>query len=189
MFQPDQTTLQAWAATSALGTMGPSTDINRPQLPASSRGNEEQQSVRSIALTLGFTILLFVLALVALTTSSTAGAHAAVAAPPVFCEPAAQTLSVTEADIALHHLPNRSWIMCVQPHARDDYSWLVRWWIRLRANLGPPNLQFPCPDLRFLRKEPSGLCRSREVSTGADRISTHGLIAIDHLEYDAPCCR
>jgi hypothetical protein len=120
MFLPNQTTRLAWISKSMRGTGQPAADIDQPQRSASPWVIEKQQSVRSMALTVGFALLLLVLALVALATGASANPHAAVAPPPVFCEPAIQAISTTETDVDVQPATNRPRVMCVQPHSRDN---------------------------------------------------------------------
>lgn len=141
MFQPDQAALVAWTSEWGISTAQPSADINQPRRSPSPRGAEERQCLRRMALTVGFTILLLVLALVALSTSSAASVQAVVAPPPVFCEPSTQARTTTEPDTALIPVSNRSWVMCVQPHTRASYLWPVRCWIRLWNRCGPLDLK------------------------------------------------
>lgn len=143
MFLPDQAARLTWISRSIRRTGLPEADILQPQRCASPRDPGTQQRVRTMALTVGFALLLLVLALVALATGAAANARAVVAPPPVFCEPATRALSAAETPLPPRRAPNRSWVMCVQPHRQDTSSWLVRCRVCLWERVVPLSLNYP----------------------------------------------
>lgn len=147
MFQPDQAALLAWTSDSMLGHV-----LRHPDIPhsgqAETRGNARDGTrIRTLGLTAGLAILLFVLALVILATSPAATAHAAVAAPPVFCSNPALVFPVSEAEIPVLPEFNRSRLMCSQMHLWREPQWPMRCWVSLGVSY---NLPHPRPPINLL---------------------------------------
>jgi hypothetical protein len=131
MFLPNQAALLAWTSRALLENVLRDPDIDQPERPAVRYGASDHEHIRGLALTTGLAILLLVLALALLATGSGASAHAAVAAPPVLCNSAAQVVPVGEAETTLLREPNRSWRMCSQLHLRRESISPVSCWVSL----------------------------------------------------------
>lgn len=137
MFQPGHIAILSYTSISSRGSLRDDAP-QMPKQPGSMPPRPARQGhIRTLWLATALALLLLVFALVWLMTSQTASAHAVVTTPPVFCSAPGPALPAGEVAPELLREPNRTRMMCSQPHTQQQQVWTLNCWFGLWYRTGP----------------------------------------------------